>query len=320
MNWTAIFNKERSGFIVAAFFILFYGIGVLASTQEKDRNKEDNFVISVDASEVVLHTLIEDPHGVPVSGIRKEDVQLLEDKQKQTIHYFRQEDVPVTAGIIVDHSGSMRSQMKDVISAAQTFARASNARDKMFVINFNEHVAYGLPDNLQFTDSPAILKTAIDGFPTTGRTAIYDAVLEGIRRVNLGGHQEKILVVISDGSDDASKHRLGEVMEAAEKSEAIIYCIGLFSANGEKPNPDFLRQLARKTGGEAFFPKESQQVIETCERIAKDIRAQYTIGYVPTNLKADEGYRKVEVSAHAPGHGKLVVRTRTGYYAGARTE
>ena len=179
----------------------------------------------------------------------------------QPIKYFKQEDVPVTAGIVVDHSGSMGPKIGQVISAAQTFAKSSNPHDEMFVINFNEHVVPGLPPGVSFTGDPQALEAAINNFPSTGRTALYDAVIQGIDHLVLSNQKEKILLVIGDGGDNASKHDQHEVMEAVEKSDAIVYCIGLFDASDLHPNPGFLRNLGRKTGGEAFFPRETEQAV-----------------------------------------------------------
>lgn len=271
--------------------------------------------ISVDVALVQLHATILDYHGQPVSGLIKSDVHVLENGKPQEIRYFEQEDIPVAAGILVDHSGSMAPRMAQVISAASTFASESNAQDEMFVVNFNEHVSFGLPAGTEFTSKPGVLERAIGSFPTTGRTAVYDAVLEAIHRLATAKEKEKVLILVSDGGDNASKHSLAEVLNAVKKSDAIVYCIGLFDASDLHPDPGFLRKLAHSTGGEAYFPTDTAEVVGICRRIASDIRAQYTIGYVPTGNQRDGTYRTVQVIARSPKRGKLQVRTRAGYYA-----
>jgi len=127
-------------------------------------------------------------------------------------------------------------------------------------------------------------------------------------------------VVISDGGDNASTHKLADVLQMAERSSAIIYTVGLFEPDDKDANPRVLSRLAQATGGEAFFPEKLDEVVSICERIARDIRSQYTIGYFSSSAKQEGVFRSVRVSAHAPDHGKLAVRTRQGYIAGAGIE
>jgi VWFA-related protein len=146
-------------------------------------------------------------------------------------------------------------------------------------------------------------------------TALYDAIEEGLTHLKEAQREKKVLIVISDGGDNASRHKFTRVLKDAERSDVIIYTIGLFDEHDGDHNPGVLRKLASATGGEVFLPKESGSVVPICERIAADIRHQYTIGYVPTNQKRDNTYRSIRVTAARPNSGKLFLRTRDGYIA-----
>jgi VWFA-related protein len=186
----------------------------------------------------------------------------------------------------------------------------------MFVVNFNEKVSVGLPDFLPFTNRSEDLTSAIANAPTEGMTALYDAVFLARKRLQAGAREKKVLIVISDGGDNASRHTLGQVLLMAGKSTIIVYTVGIFDEGDGDRNPEVLRRLAAATGGEAFFPEETKEVIAICERIARDIRNQYTIGYVSTSAAQPGVYRAIRVAARGVGYGKLIVRTRAGYIAG----
>ncbi len=228
---------------------------------------------------------------------------------------FKYEDVPVAVGLIVDNSGSMRRKRKEVTAAALAFARSSNPRDEMFVVNFNERTSLGLPDTELFSASTQELTHALNGVPANGKTALYDAIELGLAHLKKATLDKKALIVISDGGDNASHHTLSQVLESAGRSDAIIYTIGLFDEYDQDCNPGVLRSIARVTGGEAFLPKETSKVVPICERIAEDIRTQYTIGYLPSSQKLDNTYRTIAVTATGQHGEKLLVRTRAGYFA-----
>ncbi len=264
---------------------------------------------------VVLHATVRDRKGGFVSGLRKEDFQVYEDGAPQAIRVFDHEDVPVAVGLVVDNSGSMGRKRKDVTAAALAFVRSSNPRDEMFIVNFNERVSFGLPDTQLFSASAAELEGALNGVPANGRTALYDAIEAGLDHLKKATLDKKVLIVISDGGDNASHHKLGQVLDDAGRSDAIIYTVGLFDEDDEDRNPGVLRKIARATGGEAFLPEETSQVVPICERIAEDIRNQYTIGYIPSNQKLDNTQRTIKVTATGRHGEKLLVRTRAGYIA-----
>jgi len=186
----------------------------------------------------------------------------------------------------------------------------------MFVVNFNEKVSLGLPGDIRFTNNTVLLTNAITTKPAGGQTALYDAIAKALEELQTGSREKKVLVVVSDGGDNASAHSLAQVMKLAGQSSAVIYTIGVFDEEDPDRNPGVLKRLAQATGGEAFLPKELAEVAPICERIARDIRHQYTIGYVPANVARNGAYRAIRVQAQANNHDKMSVRTRTGYIAG----
>ncbi|MGA3080419.1 MAG: VWA domain-containing protein [Terracidiphilus sp.] len=271
------------------------------------------YTLTVNADLVVLTATVVDRNNALVSGLDKEDFQVYEDGVLQHVKTFSHEDLPVTAGLVIDNSGSMSPKRADVIAAALLFARSSNPHDQMFVVNFNERVSYGLPANMQFTDRRDQLEQGLNAIDTIGETALYDAMAASLDHLQQGKWDKKVLIVISDGGDNASRHTLAQVIEMAKRSAAIIYAIGIFDEPDGDQNPGVLKRFAKETGGEAFFPESSKEVATICEKIARDIRNQYTLAYVPTISKQGNGYRILDVRVSAPGHGRLSVRTRAGY-------
>jgi VWFA-related protein len=273
------------------------------------------YAIQVNVDVVVLRATTQDRKNILVSGLDKDDFQVYEDGVLQTIKYFSHADIPVTVGLVVDNSGSMTPKRHDVIAAAMAFARSSNPQDQMFVVNFNEKVSFGLPNNTAFTDQPAQLQVALSRVAAEGETALYDAVAVALEHLRMGNRDKKVLIVVSDGGDNASRHKLAEITALVAQSNAIIYTIGIFDDQDPDRNPGVLKRLAKETGGEAFLPESVKDVEPICERIARDIRNQYTIAYNPTNKKRDGTYRVIQVKANAPDHRRLSVRTRAGYVA-----
>ena len=279
-------------------------------------NQVGPYAIRSNVDLVVLRATVRDHKGAPVSGLSKENFQVYEDKVLQQIESFSHEDIPVTVGLVIDNSGSMRPKRSDVIAAALAFVRSSNPEDQIFVVNFNEHVSLGLPANLPFTSNAAQLEAALSRNVTTGMTALYDAIAVGLEQLQKGKWDKKVLIVVSDGGDNASKHNLAQVMSMVNQSNAAIYTMGIFDETDEDRNPHVLKQLSGASGGEAFFPKTLQDILPICEQIAHDIRSQYTITFVPTNKKQDGAYRAIDVKARETSGGRrLSVITRAGYSA-----
>jgi VWFA-related protein len=274
-----------------------------------------DYRLSVDVNLVVLHATVRDRQGGFAADLSEQDFAVYEDGVPQHIRLFQHDDIPVTVGLVVDHSGSMRPRLRDVTAAARSFVQFSNSEDQMFVVNFNETVSMGLPETTRFSNDSAALGNAIWRSPAFGETALYDALVKALARLQEGHWDKKVLLVISDGGDNASAHSLAQVTGIAGHSSALIYTIGLFDEGDLDRNPKVLHRLARATGGEAFFPSQLGEVLGICDRIAREVRNQYTIGYVPTTVRKGV-YRTIRVVARSTGHDKLFVRTRTGYISG----
>jgi Ca-activated chloride channel family protein len=274
---------------------------------------QDPFRIKVEL--VVLHvTVLNDEHQ-PVTGLDKAAFQIYENGVLQEIESFRHEDLPVTVGLVIDNSGSMRTKRTEVIAAAQAFAQASNPNDQHFLVNFNEYVTFGLPADLPFTSDLTQLAAVLTAITANGKTALNDAVAAALTHLKKGNRDKQVLIVVSDGADNASQYDTARILTLAKKSEAIIYTLGIFEPADPDRNPGALKQFAKATGGEAFFPHSVTDATAICERIARDIRSQYTLTYEPANLTYDGNYRAIQVKAKVPGGAKLAVRARAGYYA-----
>jgi len=304
--------------MMPAFFLLLLLTLTPAGSRPQDLPSRSepvpsSFQISVDLNLVVLPVTVRDKKGVFASDLRQQDFQVYEDGVRQSIRVFQHEDIPVTVGLVIDHSGSMLRKIDDVVAAAQAFVHFSNTGDQMFVVNFNEHVSLGLPASIPFTNRADEMESAILKAPVSGQTALYNAIDLALDRLQAGHHAKKVLVVISDGGDNASTHTLPQILRKAALSNAIVYTIGIFEPGDPDQNPDVLRRLARETGGEAFFPAQFREAVSNCQDIAKDIRQQYTVGYV-SESKRSGGQRSVRVVARVAGR-VLVVRTRAGYIA-----
>jgi VWFA-related protein len=305
--------------MTSAPFALLLAAGCFAAAQVTppgQGSEQDAFRISVDVALVVLEATVRDHAGHAVAQLNRADFEVFEDGRPQAIRLFRHDDTPVAVGLVIDHSSSMREKLEEVTAGARAFVRGSNSLDQMFVVNFNETASQGLPLGVPFSDNVEQLGAAVWGHPAIGTTALYDAIIDGLAHLQEGARDKKVLIVISDGGDNASKAPLDRVLKMAEQANTMIYTIGIFDPEDPDGKPGVLRRLARETGGQAFFPSQLSETVEICERIAKDIRDQYTIGYSSAGEKRDGAYHKVRLTARAKADGKLSVRTRAGYSAG----
>ncbi len=298
--------------------LLPWAIGVaLADRQSTPASPEtsDLPLYSTAVSMVILPVTVLDARGGFVTGLQEPAFQVFESGVRQRVSLFQHEDVPVSVGLIVDSSGSMRRKRKDVIDAAREFVRRSNPEDEMFVVNFSDRLMLGLPDTKLFSADLGELGRAVSGMTGGGKTALYDAISLGLTHLHQATRSKKIVLVISDGGDNASMRGLTATVEAAKEANVAIYTLGLFDEYDKDRNIQVLKRLARITGGEAFFPDRPEAAAKACKRIAAEIRNQYTIGYVPADSRFDGAYRRIEVKMTGPRQGRLRVRTRAGYVA-----
>jgi VWFA-related protein len=286
------------------------------TTPSQSPEATDNgvFVFHAEAQEVTLHATVVDERNRLVTTLHKEDFAVFEDNLPQKIRSFRQEDIPVAIGIVIDNSGSMREKRNEVNKAALNLVRASNPGDQVFVVNFNDE--YYLDQEL--TSDVKKLQAALEHVESRGGTALYDALVASWNDQLKGAKlQRKVLFVVTDGEDDASQTNLEQAVRMLQAENGpTVYAIGLLGQEKNRKAKRALEVLADRTGGIAFFPPTLDQVDEISRSIAHDIRSQYTITYAPTNPKKAGGFRTIHVDAHARPYKKLNVRTRTGYYPG----
>ncbi|HLK48471.1 MAG TPA: VWA domain-containing protein [Bryobacteraceae bacterium] len=271
-----------------------------------------DYTIRSDVRLVLLDVSVTDARGSLVAGLPKDSFQVMENGRSQPITVFDNADIPVTVGLLVDESRSMGPKRPDVLAAADVFIKESNPRDEMFVLNFNDQVQRGLPEKELFSDNPRELSAALYRGRAAGKTALNDAIVDGLALLEQGRREKKTLVLISDGGDNASKHTRPEMLEKVEASIATIYTIGLFDEDDPDRNPGLLRRLAAVSGGQAYFPPDTTGMIPICRNIAREIRSRYTIGYVP-KPENGTGLRHVQVRVWAAGHKSLHARTRSSY-------
>jgi VWFA-related protein len=264
---------------------------------------------------VVLQVSVHDKDAEPVSNLTRDDFRIMEDGVRQDIQFFVSEDQPVAIGLIVDNSGSMEPKRREVIEAAEAFARGSNPADAIFVVNFNETVSLALPEGVPFTSDLAVLHDALGTIAARGQTALFDGIGVGLVHVNESPLDRKVLVVVSDGDDNRSRLTMEDVFGRAMRSSAAIYTVGVFDKI-EGGNKKVLEKLAEGTGGLAFFPETIPDIRRVLNQICLDVRHRYTLGYVPSNTAVDGRFRRVRVDAVDREHRRsLRVHARTGYFA-----
>ncbi|MBI1983707.1 MAG: VWA domain-containing protein [Acidobacteria bacterium] len=297
----------------------------LPAQAPRPERRGGEFTINVDVNLVVLHATVLDKRGRQVNDLKGENFRVYEDGVLQKLAVFSHADIPVTLGIVIDDSGSMRDKRSSVNAAAVSFVKTSNPQDQVFVVNFND--IYYLDTPGDFATNIEELRAALDKIDSRGGTALYDALYASLDHLKLGNRDKKILLVITDGEDNASRYSFEELFAYAQKANAVIYAIGLLGqqepgglfkkrSGGAKRAGKILEKIARATGGQAYFPGSLEEVEPTCVQIARDIRNQYTLAYYPTNTAKDGTFRAVRVDAVAPDNSsRLQVRTRTGYFA-----
>src|SRR5467141_1407429 len=273
--------------------------------------------IKVDVNLVVLHTTVMDDRGRFADGLKQDNFRVFEDKVEQKLSVFKREDVPVSMGLVIDNSGSMRDKRPRVNEAAITLVESSNPQDEAFVVNFNDDFYLDLDKD--FTNSIPELKEALERIDSRGSTALYDAIIGSLDHVKKASKDKKVLLVVTDGEDNASRNSLERMIREVQKTDTVIYTIGLLGQENKKEAKrarKALEQISAASGGLAYFPENVDDVHNICEQVAHDIRNQYILAYYPTNIRRDGSFRTIQVEVIPPrGHGKLVARTRNGYYA-----
>jgi VWFA-related protein len=291
-----------------------------STESQENQNDPDNsqgvFVFRKDVDEVMLHATVVDDKQHIITNLDRTAFTVFEDGKTQSIISFHHVDIPVAMGIVIDNSGSMREKRSKVNQAALNLVRSSNPRDEVFIVNFNDEQYL----DQDFTHDLLKLKEALEKIDARGGTALYDAVVASGDHLKQNARLEKkVIFLVTDGEDNASSETLEQAVKQLQlEGGPSVYAIGIL---GDEDHPKrakkALQIIAERTGGIAFFPKTLDEVDSISRTIANDIRNQYAIGYKPLSPKKAGEFRQIRVEAKAKGHSKLVVRTKTGYYAGA---
>ena len=284
--------------------------------QKEPDNSQGTYVYRTNADEVMLHATVVDDKQHIITNLDRNAFTVFEDGKPQSIISFHHVDIPVAMGIVIDNSGSMREKRAKVNQAALNLVRSSNPQDEVFIVNFNDEQYL----DQDFTHDLRKLKEALEKIDARGGTALYDAVVASGDHLKQNARLEKkVIFLVTDGEDNASSETLEQaVKQLQQEGGPSVYAIGVL---GDEDHPKrakkALQIISDRTGGIAFFPKTLDEVDAISRTIANDIRNQYAIGYKPTSPKKAGEFRQIRVEAKAKGHGKLLVRTKTGYYAGA---
>jgi len=302
-----------AGILLAAFFI---SGGLFQAPAQAQA--QDDFRLRVETDLVVLHATVTDKDAKPVTDLTQEHFKVFENNVEQKLKVFKREDIPISVGLIVDNSGSMRDKRKGVNAAALKFVQSSNPNDEVFIVNFNEEAFL----DADFTDNTRLMEEALEKIDARGGTAFYDAVDMSLQHLTEKATlNKKVLIAITDGEDNASRLSLEQIVQTVQRSDVMIYTVGLLggeSGRSLRRAKRALENISRASGANVYFPKDPNDVLSVANQIANEIRNQYVLAYTPTNLEKDGKFRKVEVRVNAPKKGKLSVRARTGYYAGAQ--
>jgi Ca-activated chloride channel homolog len=290
--------------------------------QADEHTADKDAIIKVDTDMVLLDVTVIDQNNAPVMNLKKEDFSVYEDKVKQTVESVSREEVPVSFGLVIDTSGSMKPKLQTVSDAAVSLVKQMRLDDEAFVASFKAESELAQ----DFTSDRRELEDAIGKLYTSGGTALLDAIIATADYAQEKGKQRrKALVIFSDGLEKNSSVKEKEVMEAIKEDEVQVYLVGfidedteeksLFGKSPAKKAKDLLSRIADDSGGRAYFPKDISEIPAIAAQIAKDLRTQYVVSYYPSNDKRDGTFRNIQVSVNSQGSRKLIARTRRGYYA-----
>lgn len=260
---------------------------------------------------VVVPVSVSGSAGQRIAGLSKEHFRLYDDGHLQQITTFAHGDAPVTLGLVVDHSASMRLKLSTVVDAIERFARTARPADELFIADFNERVSRPTFGGGAFTSDPTELRAAVAELRAAGATALHDAVIDATEHVRHGTAERKALIVISDGADNASRHTYRDTVTLVREVGAVVYAIGLSADADDRRSYGELRRLARDSGGAAYLLRTVDEISTVLEEIVRDLRDQYLLGFIPEKAAGATGV--IRITALAPGHPKLTIRSRASY-------
>jgi VWFA-related protein len=275
---------------------------------------EDTFKLNVNVDLTEVHVSVTDEKDHPIGNLQKDNFRVFEDQREQKVSVFKHEDIPVSLGLVIDNSRSMEPRKQRMDAAVLAFVRKSNPDDETFIVHFDDTARL----NRDFTNDINLLEQTLAKAKPYGQTAIYDALILALDHMKEAKQPKTAILLFTDGIDNASKHTVDEAIEAAERSHVAVYTIGLLSESGGQKAEDSLVRIATTTGGRAFFPLTVEEARTAMERVARDIREQYTLGYIPSNPTRAGQWRSVRVEVTPPPGlpkvAKLNANYRHGYY------
>ncbi len=302
---------------VAVFLLLVLSSGDLRSQTPVAETRERP--IRVDVELVLVNVSVIDPYNRFVTGLEKEHFQIFEDKKKQNVLHFSNEDVPISIGLLFDASGSMSGKMDKARMAVQQFFRTANPQDEFFLIDFNDRPHHVV----DFTRDADLLQSKLSFTEAKGRTALLDAIYLGLNEMRKASHSRKVLLVISDGGDNHSRYTERDIKRVVREADVQIYAVGIYepySSRSRTPEelagPSLLTEIAEMTGGRQFPVENLNDLPDIARKIGRELRNLYVVGYAPTNSKRDGKWRKIQVKLTPPrGLPPLHLYNKSGYYA-----
>jgi len=267
----------------------------------------------VDSELALIPVHVTTADGTTVTNLARGDFKIFEDGVEQKITSFSKDDAPVSIGLVFDTSGSMTTKMRKSSEAAAAFFKTANADDEFFLVEFNDRPKLTVP----FTPDSSLISHRMSRTRPFGRTSLLDAIHLALTQMKNARNLRKALVILSDGGDNRSRFTAHEIKNAMLESDVQLYAMGIFDLE-EQNGPILLEDLAEQTGGEMFTVNNPEQLQPVSERISRELRNQYLLGYSPTDVERDGKFRRVKVTLNAPELPKLRTYFRHGYYAPAQ--
>jgi len=276
--------------------------------------QEETFKLNVNVDLTEVHVNVTDEKDRPVGNLIRNNFRVFEDRSEQKITVFKHEDAPLSLGLVIDNSRSMEPRKARMDAAALSFVQKSNPEDETFIVHFDDAARL----DRDFTNSIPLLEQTLASVRPFGQTAIYDALILALDHMPQAKNQKRVILLFTDGVDNSSKHTLNQAVEATKRARVAVYTVGLLSQSGGQKAEDSLLRIADASGGRAYFPSNVEEARSDMERVARDLREQYTLGYFPSNASHNGAWRSVRIELvpppGLPPTAKLTANYRHGYY------
>src|SRR5215471_4350459 len=274
--------------------------------------QEQTFKLNVNVDLTEVHVNVTDEKDHPIGNLQKDNFRIFEDRTEQKISVFKHEDIPLSLGLVIDNSRSMEPRKERMDQASLSFVRKSNSQDETFVIHFDDSARL----DRDFTDSIPLLEETLAGVKPYGQTAIYDALILALEHMESAKQMKKAILLFTDGVDNTSKNTLSQAIEATKRARVAVYPVGLLSQSGGQKAEDALVRIAEASGGRAFFPQTIDEARLDMERVARDLREQYTLGYFSSNGSHSGGWRSLRIEVVPPAGSPPNMKLNANYRHG----